>query len=133
VSEENRPNSSLTPRVAKQAQFVLAALGDRGRLRFVQPVAASESAVIQITGARLAQRDIRHIVLMADCVIFGSPAAHIPISDVTGRILMQPSGSGFCLRHQGGAQAHVLHLGESVTLEGTRFALAAWSNTGGAA
>jgi len=54
------------------------ALSARCRMKFLRPNAASTSAVIALTGARMGRKDIRHVVLMdRELVIGPAGTAHI--------------------------------------------------------
>ncbi len=54
------------------------ALSPRCRLRFTLPNAASTSAVLHVSGARLPQTDARRVILMGDSLVIGpSASAHI--------------------------------------------------------
>ena len=109
------------------------ALGARGRLRFLKPVAASGSAVLQITGARLARRDIRSIVLMSDSLLFGPTGSHFRLPGTDSPVVLHCSRGGYALRESvsresasqqaGRAVPAALDVGESVVLQDIRFAL----------
>ncbi len=101
-------------------------IGARGRLRFVRSVAASSSAVLQVTGARLANRDVRSVVLMSDSLLFGPSGCHFRLPDVQSPIVLHPQGSGYALRQAtSGRQPVIATLNdkESTVIADTRFAL----------
>ena len=103
------------------------AVGSRGRLRFVKPVAASGSAVLQITGSRMTKRDIRNIVLMSDSLLFGPNGSHFRLPDVEAPIVLHCGAAGYALRQMqtGGARSKpsTLSFGKSVVMNDVRFAL----------
>lgn len=102
------------------------AIGARGRLRFVKNVAASNSAVLQVTGAKLARRHVRSVVLMADSLLFGPAGSHFRLPDVAMPIVLHRQNHGYALRQaQTGPEpaAATLNTGESAVMNDTRFAL----------
>ncbi|MEZ6060338.1 MAG: hypothetical protein R3C19_08260 [Planctomycetaceae bacterium] len=104
------------------------AIGSRGRLRFSKPVAASGSAVLQITGSRLPRRDIRNIVLMSDSLLFGPAGAHFRLPSADAPIVLFGNHEGFALRQlqtNGDLRAPstALRPGNAVVMNETRFAL----------
>ncbi|MEZ6129266.1 MAG: hypothetical protein R3C59_11330 [Planctomycetaceae bacterium] len=99
------------------------AVGARGRLRFVKPVAASSSAILQVTGSRLARRDIRSVVLMADSLLFGPHGSHFRLPSVEVPIVLYRDRSGYALRQLGSQDAWTLRAGESVVQNDVRFGL----------
>ena len=110
-------------------------VGHRGRIKFRRPVAASGSAVLEMTSGMLTRRDIRRIVLMADSLLFGQSNCHFRLPGGESPIIMQPAselsqGSGYSLHRQGGFDAQTLSVGGSVRLDDTRFALSHHSTTG---
>ncbi len=108
-------------------------VGARGRLRFLKPVAASGSAVLQITGSRLARRDIRSVVLMSDSLLFGPAGSHFRLSGAENPIVLHGSRDGSALREAvsraSTSQPAVrtapaaINVGESVVMKDIRFAL----------
>jgi hypothetical protein len=106
------------------------AVGARGRLRFLKPVAASGSAVLQITGARLARRDIRSVVLMSDSLLFGPSGSHFRLPGTESSIVLQCSRDGYALRESVSRESAAVRtvpaaisVGESMVLKDIRFAL----------
>lgn len=109
------------------------AVGARGRLRFQKPVAASSSAVLQITGSRLARRDIRSVVLMSDSLLFGPAGSHFRLPAVESPIVLHCDGAGYVLRETATrvsasqpavrAASEALPPGDSVVVRDVRFAL----------
>lgn len=97
------------------------AVGTRGRLRFMKPVAASASAVLQITGSRLARRDIRSVVLLADSLLFGPTGSHFRLPAVNTPIVLHRHHNQFALRPLGHSETTMLRTGESVVMNETRF------------
>ena len=74
------------------------AVGARGRLKFLQPVAASSSAVLQITGSRLPRRDVRHVVLLSDSLLFGAANSHFRVHDAERPVVFYRTDEGYALR-----------------------------------
>ncbi|TWU34576.1 hypothetical protein Q31b_55310 [Novipirellula aureliae] len=110
-------------------------VGRHGRMKFRRPVAASGSAVLEMTAGRLTRRDIRRVVLMADSLLFGESLCHFHLAVGETPVIMQPAvgvslGSGYSLQRQGGLDPQTLCVGGSVRIGDTRFALSHPSNTG---
>ncbi|MEP3480959.1 MAG: hypothetical protein ABJZ55_17055 [Fuerstiella sp.] len=98
-------------------------IGDRGRLKFSKPVAASSSAVLAISGAKLQRRDIRHIVLLSDSVLFGATGCHFKLPGTTTPVLLHRSGHDFAIRELG-QEPQIMQTGSPVSVQHVRFALA---------
>lgn len=98
-------------------------IGDRGRLKFSKPVAASGSAVLAISGAKLQRRDIRHIVLLSDSVLFGASGCHFKLPGTTKPVLLHRSGHDFAIRELG-QEPQVMQPGTPVSVQHVGFALA---------
>jgi hypothetical protein len=111
-------------------------IGRRGRLRFQQPVAASGSAVLELTAAGLARGDIRRVVLMADSLLFGPRGTHFPIESMETPVVVSLMEGQFAIRRLvpsqpgeavpgGGSNRSIvpLRIGEPVVIDGTRFSL----------
>lgn len=98
-------------------------IGDRGRLKFSKPVAASTSAVLAISGAKLRRRDIRFIVLLSDSVLFGANGCHFKLPGTTTPVLLHRSGHNFAVRELG-QEPQVLQSGSPISVQHVRFALA---------
>jgi hypothetical protein len=65
-------------------------LGPRCRLTFRRPTAASTSAVLDLSGTRLPQGDVRHIILMDREVIVGPGGnAHVRADDIEAPAILQ--------------------------------------------
>lgn len=109
------------------------AVGNRGRLKFLKTVAVSSSAVLQITGSRLVQREIRSVVLMADSLLFGAAGSHFRLDGVSPPVVLHGGHDGFALRESvaAGAPGRVTQRppsvplvdGHSVLMNDVRFAL----------
>ena len=121
----------LTRKLLKSGDSI--AVGTRGRLRFLKPVAASGSAVLQMTGSGLARRDIRSVVLMADSLLFGPQGSHFRISGLEIPIVLHCDHNGYSLREATSRRSVLqqgvritpatLTVGESVLMKDVRFAL----------
>ncbi len=100
------------------------AVGSRGRLRFLKPVAASSSAVLHVTGSKLEQRDIRNVVLMSDSLLFGPNGSHFRLPNGDSPIVLHCDAGGYALRClQTGSERMSLRLGQSMLMNDVRFAL----------
>ena len=98
--------------------------GRRGRLKFRKPIPASSSAVMQLTGSGLARREIRHIALMSDSLLFCNSGGHFSISNCENPIVVFLGPNGYAIKYAGaGGEVHELNLGRSVLLGETRFTL----------
>jgi hypothetical protein len=65
-------------------------LGPRCRITFRRPIAASASAVLDLSGTRLPQGDVRHVILMDREVIVGPGAnAHVRADDLEAPAVLQ--------------------------------------------
>ena len=102
---------------------------NHGRVEFQKPVAASSSARLDLKGARLNQRHIRHIALMADSLVLGSNGSHFPFAGATGPIILFRSADGFAVKQPGNGPAQSLEMGGSVLVSDCRFALSQVSSS----
>lgn len=110
-------------------------LGRRGRLRFQRPVAASGSAVLELTAAGLSRGDIRKVVLMADSLLFGPRGTHFPLESMQTPVVLSLIDGQFAIRRlapppsgevaSGGSARSItpLGIGQPVEIDGTRFSL----------
>ena len=98
-------------------------IGARARLKFSQPVAASSSAVLTVSAAKLQRRDIRHIILLSDSLLMGANGCHLKLPDITTPVLLHRSGSDLAVR-QLGQESHALQVGSPISIQHIRFALA---------
>ncbi|WP_372896259.1 hypothetical protein [Stieleria sp.] len=98
--------------------------GRRGRLKFRKPVPASGSAVLQLSGAGLAKREIRCAALMADSLLFSPRGGHFSISGCERPIVVFRAADGYAIKYAGsGGEVHQLEADRSVLLGETRFTL----------
>ncbi|PAY20775.1 hypothetical protein CKO51_04030 [Rhodopirellula sp. SM50] len=98
--------------------------GRRGRLKFRKPVPASGSAVLQLSGAGLAKREIRCAALMADSLLFSPRGGHFSISGCERPIVVFRAADGYAIKYAGsGGDARQLEADRSVLLGETRFTL----------
>ncbi len=104
-------------------------VGRRGRLRFTKPVAASDSAILEINGVMLLRRDVRRVVLLADSLLFGKSGCHFSLPTSGPPVILQPTRDGYSLHRQGGFDVQNLKTGGSVSIEGTRFTLTTHSKS----
>jgi len=88
---------------------------------------------LQITGSRLARRDVRSVVLMSDSLLFGPAGSHFRLSAADGPIVLHRTRNGYALKQMTArrtdsnpirrAEPVTLGLGDSVVMNETRFAL----------
>ncbi|MCS7468317.1 hypothetical protein NZK35_16820 [Stieleria sp. ICT_E10.1] len=98
--------------------------GRRGRLKFRKPVPASGSAVLQLSGAGLAKREIRCAALMADSLLFSPRGGHFSISGCERPIVVFRAADGYAIKYAGsGGEVSPLVADRSVLLGETRFTL----------
>jgi hypothetical protein len=73
-------------------------LSSRCRLTFARPSPASNSALLQLTGARLQKADVRIVILLDRELIIGpGPSAHIRCDEMTDSAILQVrDGKLFC-------------------------------------
>ena len=100
-------------------------VGARGRLKFLRPVAASNSAVLIVQGAKLKRRDIRGIALIDEAVIFGDSNCHFAVPNLPRRVIVRPDGLGqdFLIHEKGASQQHRLAYGQSKSIANISFTL----------
>ena len=100
-------------------------VGARGRLKFLRPVAASNSAVLIVQGAKLKRRDIRGIVLVDDAVVFGDSGCHFSVPNLPRRVILRPSDHAqeFLIHEKGSSCKYRLTYDESKTIAGVGFTL----------
>jgi hypothetical protein len=71
------------------------AVGPRGRLEFRRPNAASGTAVLRVSGARLPWGGVREVLLMDREIVLGaSAAAHIRVRESPAPVILQATGDG---------------------------------------
>ncbi|WP_182864846.1 hypothetical protein [Stieleria mannarensis] len=98
--------------------------GRRGRLKFRKTVPASGSAVLQLSGAGLAKREIRCAALMADSLLFSDSGGHFSIPRGERPIVMFRATGGYAMKFaEPGGDVHQLELDRPVLLGETRFTL----------
>lgn len=74
-------------------------LGNRCRITFRRPSAASGSAVLDLAGARLPGAAIRQVLLMDREIIIGpGAAAHVRVDDLAAPVVLQRRGEGLYCR-----------------------------------
>ncbi|EMI53408.1 hypothetical protein RSSM_05155 [Rhodopirellula sallentina SM41] len=105
------------------------AVGRRGRLRFTRAVAASNSAILDVSGAKLFRSDVRRVVLVADSVLFGHAGCHFTLPNMNPPVILQPSGDAYTLHRQGGYDTQTLMHGDSVCINDIRFTLTVLSHS----
>ncbi len=91
-------NGQMTDRRLLAGGDVLS-VGRRGRIRFRKPIAASATALLDLTGATMQRTDIRRIVLFADSLIVGAdPGSHLAVSGVPSRYVLYSSADQLAVR-----------------------------------
>jgi hypothetical protein len=71
------------------------AVGPRGRIEFRRPNAASGTAVLRISGARLPWGGVREALLMDREIVLGnSSAAHVRVGDCSAPVILQAAADG---------------------------------------
>ena len=101
-------------------------VGRRGQIRFLKPVAASGTAILELTSAAMRQTDVRRVVLFADALILGAGrTAHLAarcgqqpyvIHDDQGQLAVRASGAG----------SRALELNRTVEIDELRLRLTAF-------
>jgi hypothetical protein len=75
------------------------ALGPRCRITFGRPNAASASAVLEISGARLGRGDVRQVILMDREIILGdASSAHVRTRELRGPAVLLAGRRGLSLK-----------------------------------
>ncbi|MFG0289284.1 MAG: hypothetical protein ACF8CQ_13985 [Rhodopirellula sp. JB044] len=105
------------------------AVGRRGRLRFTRAVAASNSAVLDVSGVKLLRSDVRRVVLVADSVLFGHSGCHFTLPNMDPPVILQPCGDAYTLHRQGGYDRQTLTHGGGVCINDVRFTLSVLSHS----
>lgn len=97
-------------------------IGKRGRLKFLQSVAASDSAVLKVTGSKMKQRQIRSIVLLGESLVFGPSSGHFRLSNLKNRIILrrQKQEGCFLIQQQGSADFVALTPDKAANIDGCR-------------
>ncbi|MDB5323391.1 MAG: hypothetical protein JWN40_5022 [Phycisphaerales bacterium] len=71
------------------------AVGPRGRIEFRRPNAASGTAVLRISGARLPWGGVREVLLMDREIVLGaSAAAHVRVGECPAPVILQAAADG---------------------------------------
>lgn len=108
------------------------AIGQRGRFRFTKPVPASASAVLLLTGAGLARRDVRSVVMLSDSLLFAKSGGHFTLDNEPYPIVVYCQGDSLAVRllsrSNSESEIQPLRVGESIVVGQTRFALAHYSS-----
>ena len=123
-ADEFRVNNRTTDRHILASGDVIT-VGHRGRLKFLRPMAASNSAVLMVQGAKLKRRDIRGIVLIDDAVVFGDSGCHFSVPNLPRRIILRPADQGqeFLIHEKGSPEQFRLTYDQSKSIAGVSFTL----------
>jgi hypothetical protein len=76
-------------------------LGASCQLGFSQPVPASHSARLDVSGGHRLFRPVDAVLLMADTLVLGPGQAHVTIDELTDPIILFRHKDGLALRHAG--------------------------------
>ena len=100
-------------------------VGARGRLKFLRPVAASNSTILVVQGAKLKRRDIRGIALVDEAVVFGDSNCHFAVPNLPRRVIVRPDGSGqaYLIHEKGSVEQYQLAFGQSKSIADVSFTL----------
>ena len=98
-------------------------IGKRGRLKFMQSVAASDSAVLKITGSKMKQRQIRSIVLLGESLVLAPTSGHFRLPSLQRRLIFSPTttAGSFVIHQQGNADRISLTPHAPANIDGCRF------------
>jgi tetratricopeptide (TPR) repeat protein len=103
------------------------AVGSRGRLKFVRPMLASNSAVLMVQGAKMKRRDIRGIVMVDESVVFGDSGCHFSVPDLPRRVIVRPANHGtsgtYVIHEKGATDRQLLNAGQTQSVAGVQFTL----------
>jgi hypothetical protein len=92
-------------------------LGERAGLLFQLPCPASNSAVLEVVGARLPRADTRHVVLLSDTLVVGPHRqSHLMNSSLPDTLVIQGRSGGLAARV--GAEHVSLPWGQTVEVAG---------------
>ena len=122
ASEFQLNDQATTRRLLASGDLI--GIGRKGRLRFRQDVPASASALLQLSGSVLAKREIRHVALMADSLLFSNQGGHFSLPEGGQPIVVYLGHSGYAIKYAGiQGDAVDLEPGRSVLFGETRFTL----------
>ncbi|MFP4145718.1 MAG: hypothetical protein ACLFV3_11305 [Phycisphaeraceae bacterium] len=107
-------------------------LGRRCRLRYHRPHAASGSATIDLTGARLSRPDVRRIVLLAGPLIVGrGRGVHVPVAGLGQPVVLFRQQGDFCARAglggPGQEPGQMVGIGEPARVGSLNMIIRAWT------
>jgi hypothetical protein len=108
-------------------------VGKRGRLKYLRPVAASSTAILQISGSKMKRRDIRAIVLVDDAIMFGQSRGHFRLPSFKPAVILRAAmnSKGDFLIHQKGQTEHqLLRQDSSMQINDCQFALSSVYHSG---
>lgn len=89
------------------------ALGPRCRLTFRRPAPASGTAMLDLSGARLARGDIRQVILLDREIVMGpGPTAHVRCDELSAPVVLQPGNDRFLLRAADAVQVNGQAMGK---------------------
>ena len=100
-------------------------VGNRGRLTFRRPVAASGTSILEIKGSKMERRDVRKIVLMGDALIFGNSGSHFYAGAAKPIMVRETEDAQeeFIVHEKGDSLHQKLLVGNSVSVGSIRFSL----------
>ncbi len=100
-------------------------IGSRSRMRFRLPNAASTTAVLELTGAKLPRPDIRNVILLDESIVIANNrSAHVTVRDADANVVLHLRNGQLCFRNGGTSTAVV----EGVPVEtgGVSFVVSDW-------
>ena len=100
--------------------------GRRGRVRFQRRVPASASALLYLSGATLPRRDIRHVALLADSLVFSPHGGHFLLPELESPIIVFRDDQGLWVKYSENQSSVTerLQIDHPVVMAGVRFSLA---------
>jgi len=88
--------------------------------------------VLQLTGAGLARRDVRSVVMLSDSLLFAKSGGHFTLDNEPYPIVVYCQGDSLAgrllSRSNSESEIQPLRVGESIVVGQTRFALAHYSS-----
>lgn len=97
-------------------------IGSRSRMRFRLPNAASTTALLELTGAKLSRPDIRNVILLDESIVIASGAsAHVSVRDVEIPVVLHLRNGQLWYRQ--GSTSTPVNEGVSVEVGGVSFVI----------
>ena len=97
-------------------------IGSRSRMRFRLPNAASTTALLELTGAKLPRPDIRNVILLDESIVIAKDrSAHVHVRDVDAPIILHLKSGQLCYRQ--GSTSTAAPLGIPIEVGGVSFVI----------